>query len=96
MDAPPLATAPPPPVLEGGRLEEELLEEEDLWPLEELELEPAGRMPEVELGGLTPLEGGLGRALATAPSLRGEDPGVGDGGVVGKRDIEVLSTKKLH
>jgi hypothetical protein len=93
--APPLATALPPPVLEGGLLDEELPEDEGLALLEELD--PAGRMPGVELAGLMPLPGGLGSALATAPSLRGELPGVVDGGVVGKGDISILGLRKnLH
>jgi hypothetical protein len=87
--APPLATALLPPVLEGGRLEEEPLEVEGLEPLEEPE--PAGRMLGVELAGLMPLPGGRGRALATA------EPGVGLVVLVGvgTRDIAVLGYGKL-
>ena len=90
--SPPDATPLPPPVLEGGLLEEEPPEVEGLGLPDELE--PAGRMPGVEpLAGLGALPGGRGSAEATA------EPGavlvaallelVG-GVVVGTRDIAVL------
>jgi hypothetical protein len=95
MPAPPLATLLPPPVLEGGRLDEELPEvdgeePDDLCPLDEPDVD---EWPLELLGALT---GGFGSALPTAAPECEEPlawlfspPVAGTlGGRVGERDIE--------
>jgi hypothetical protein len=87
----------PPPVLDGGRLEEDPPEVEgvaDLLLLDDPEPDPAGRIP-----GLGAPTAGLGNALPTAepalaetPSLRGA---LGEVGEVGTRDITVLGYETI-